>query len=531
VARRIAVIKNKRNMKKSSTRIKITPVASRITATMQNTSHTNISACCDIIDNSLDVNANVIRLHVRPSSQNKDKYELVIIDNGCGMTQDELRSAVTLGGHKNNDNGRGIFGVGLVIACGHYSNEFDVYTKLHAQSDILHVNYNVEKFIDNNEWDVPMDCFSNIEADEPDSILKILNEYDSGTAIVICDTAKINDDNVQEFIDNVSEIIGIEYKNYLAPKEHPDTKRNLKIYINDKEIYGLDLLERHLDATEVPIDETYQLEGGGSMRIIHSILPYASIRAKQGKKLNNVPIKTELWNFPPSDKTQGAYIYRNGTGICNSRRNEIFTFLNKDSHNAGNYNRSEIQYVNADNHFKVNMTKTDITWISNEVKNILTLTLKSAMLISRKLYLANLGGVNDPDAVEFKKRYNKVAQESQSKLPRKRINKKKTILNKKKKLTMKQKNLTVVSADMKKNGKFWAVNNKTNCLISFNDKHAYHTKYIQSIPDESKKIIGEVLFSLSDNMSKIAKKYPELIDMINEFEDNVSNDLRLLAKE
>lgn len=92
------------------------PYASSLIESMRSVGYSLESAIADLIDNSISANANSVRIEFRPF----DEPYLAIIDNGGGMSPDELTDAMRHGS-KNPANERkagdlGRFGLGLKTA-------------------------------------------------------------------------------------------------------------------------------------------------------------------------------------------------------------------------------------------------------------------------------------------------------------------------------------------------------------------------------------------------------------------------------
>lgn len=74
--------------------------------------HTLASALADIIDNSIDAGAS--RIGIRLVTRNSEVRAVRIVDDGCGMTAEQLESAMSLGRKKESGEARlGHFGVGM----------------------------------------------------------------------------------------------------------------------------------------------------------------------------------------------------------------------------------------------------------------------------------------------------------------------------------------------------------------------------------------------------------------------------------
>ncbi|WP_067692986.1 ATP-binding protein [Nocardia jejuensis] len=73
------------------------------------------AAVADLVDNSIDAGANDVVIHFLRDGDRL--VSLLIVDDGCGMTEDELDVAMTVGGRRDYQHGAlGMFGTGLKSA-------------------------------------------------------------------------------------------------------------------------------------------------------------------------------------------------------------------------------------------------------------------------------------------------------------------------------------------------------------------------------------------------------------------------------
>ena len=90
------------------------------------------TAVADIIDNSISAKATKIQVYSDPLPSTKVPY-FCILDNGCGMTYDELDNAMLFGSDRSqktdSDIELGRFGLGLKTASLSQCTRFTVATK------------------------------------------------------------------------------------------------------------------------------------------------------------------------------------------------------------------------------------------------------------------------------------------------------------------------------------------------------------------------------------------------------------------
>ena len=91
------------------------PNAKILIYAMQHLGYDNFVALCDIIDNSIDANATSIKIFISAKNSN---FQIIIVDNGCGMTKETLDEALKFGSDSAHDeiSDLGKYGMGLSTA-------------------------------------------------------------------------------------------------------------------------------------------------------------------------------------------------------------------------------------------------------------------------------------------------------------------------------------------------------------------------------------------------------------------------------
>lgn len=95
--------------------VEVVPEASRIMEGLRDTGYNFNTAIADIVDNSIAANATVVRIKVDQLFDSSIRVS--VVDNGSGMTREELISAMRYGAPKRQDaHSLGKFGLGLKTA-------------------------------------------------------------------------------------------------------------------------------------------------------------------------------------------------------------------------------------------------------------------------------------------------------------------------------------------------------------------------------------------------------------------------------
>jgi hypothetical protein len=102
------------------------PSAARLIESLRDTGYSKEAAFADIIDNSIAANATKIRIEL---TQLFGEVRVIIIDNGDGMNEDQLRIAMRYGSPKReNPKSLGKFGMGLKTASTAFCRRLTVVT-------------------------------------------------------------------------------------------------------------------------------------------------------------------------------------------------------------------------------------------------------------------------------------------------------------------------------------------------------------------------------------------------------------------
>lgn len=135
-----------------SGRIENTPNAAILMNSMRSIGYNFESAVADIIDNSISASAKNISIHF-PVSDSEIYFE--IIDDGNGITRDELIEAMKFGSSKEESRSQedlGRFGLGMKTASLSQCRKFTVVSKLNNKMSGFY--WDLDKVIDSNRWEM-----------------------------------------------------------------------------------------------------------------------------------------------------------------------------------------------------------------------------------------------------------------------------------------------------------------------------------------------------------------------------------------
>jgi hypothetical protein len=275
--------------------IVINPIASTLIESIRSIGYTFESAVADIIDNSISASATridvMLELIHEPS--------LIILDNGCGMSRDELLEAMRYGS-KNPNETRGVsdlgrFGLGLKSASMSQCRRLTVVSK--QDKHISSFSWDLDFVYESKEWLV-----KELDVEEINRLPNMdrLLAYDHGTYVLwqsfdrIKDSSKKLEQALTSLVSNTSEYISLIY--------HRFTESGIKFYLNEAPIKMLDPFLSSHKATSRRKEQRIIINGE-TVRIKPFILPHYN-------HLKNTDIeliggKNKLKN------QQGFYLYRN----------------------------------------------------------------------------------------------------------------------------------------------------------------------------------------------------------------------------
>ena len=228
---------------------------------------------------------------------------LIILDDGCGMTENELREAMRYGSSNpleaRHEDDLGRFGLGMKAASLSQCRRLTVASK--KVNSISAYSWDLDSVIENKTWD----CLE-LDDREIDELprIDILKFAAQGTLVIWqnFDIAyKKSNGHIRELISEE-----VEYtEKHLSLVFHRFLNRSfnqIKIYINDDRIKGFDpFLEDHPKTdSQKPSSFNYN---GSTVKVQQFILPHVS-------DLINVDIE-KLGGDEMLRNGQGFYIYRN----------------------------------------------------------------------------------------------------------------------------------------------------------------------------------------------------------------------------
>lgn len=283
------------------------PKASTLMGSLRSMGYSFESAVADVIDNSISAHAQNVRV-LFPSNP-MDELALGILDDGIGMTVDELFEAMRYGSssaeEKRSEDDLGRFGMGLKSASLSQCRRLTVVS--YDNKSLNAYTWDYSHILETHDWTIMELNKSEINA------LPYINELkcqNSGTLVLWQDfdvIAKSSGGQVYSSLmdlrSSLEKTLALIFHRFLSG---PSNTR-LHIFINQLDIKPLDpFLEQHPKTTqkkEIVLDIK---DSSGIERLIYVrpfILPYATELKEKDKQL--------IGGIENLRSKQGFYIYRN----------------------------------------------------------------------------------------------------------------------------------------------------------------------------------------------------------------------------
>ncbi len=291
------------------------PNASNFVESFRSIGYSFNSAVADLIDNS--ISANATNIDILYSVTTDGEPCLIILDNGKGMSKNELKEAMRFGSNnplnERDENDLGRFGLGMKSASLSQCREFTVVTK--QGNDISAYSWNLDIIIQDNDWSL-VELSNNIIDMLP--FIEELKCKDSGTYLIMKNFDKIEittQDLNQTIINSLDDL-----HTHLELTFHRFIQEGIVISINYNEVKRIDPFLQNHSATYSLRERKIYIDG----KVLTAkpyILPHISKLTDKEKFL--------VGGIETLKRNQGFYIYRNkrliekGTWFNLERKHEL----------------------------------------------------------------------------------------------------------------------------------------------------------------------------------------------------------------
>jgi hypothetical protein len=362
-------------------REKLAPSAASLSESLRDIGYTLETAIADLIDNSITAGATIVKIYI---DSNNPKPVISIVDNGHGMTEDDLRKAMKLGSkhadiRSKDDLGR--FGLGLKTASFSQCRKLTVLSKV--QNAYSSACWDLDEIDSEDEWYL---FFLDKDEIQKKFSYQDLTEYENGTVVIW-----ENLDRLTEGLSGDKLTTSINEKNLLLERHlslvfhrflssDAPGRKNLSIFINNHEIKPFDPFLKSNKSTRELNKEILTIENE-KVSIQPYILPHHS---KLSASENNY--YDDRNNFMSN---QGIYIYRNSRLMV---WGDWFRLINRSE--STKLARIQIDFTNyLDNMWTIDIKKSKATLpysVREKLKQVIDRIKDSSIQVSRsrgqKLY-------------------------------------------------------------------------------------------------------------------------------------------------
>lgn len=385
------------------------PNPSRLIEGMRDTGYEFKTAIADIIDNSIVAGAKKIEISIQMDP--RGDIRLFIIDDGVGMTEEELVDAMQYGASKKNHPlSLGKFGLGLKTASTAFCRELDVITT-DSKGNSYKAVWDLDHVVATNEWQLRIGEPTNKEIE----MLRSHTTGHSGTMVVwkkvdrllkkyrIPGGAAANN-ALQRLIDDLKRHLGLVFQRFID-KEDIRVKNKLKISVNKEDIEPWNPFKHGNLSVEDSPEVTEEVNGKS--------IPVGKfhIRAFLFPRADEMPNEADYVDL--SLQKQGIYIYRENRVIHGP---DWLGALTK--HNSLNRVRVEFSFDHKlDDLFQIDVKKSQVTLteelsdytFSKFLKGLLNQAQKESDRSKKTKFQKDNTALHDPSNVSLKRKEAEVA--------------------------------------------------------------------------------------------------------------------------
>jgi hypothetical protein len=265
------------------------------------------AAIADIIDNSISANAKNVTVNIAPPKDGN--LSVVILDDGVGMTSDDLQVAMSLGGKgprsKRDATDLGRFGLGLKTASFSQAKKLLVISKNKDATGLSGIEWDLNHVITSNRWEARLLSDSECLNELSERDIKV---FAHGTVVIWSECDRITQDLkndkdlglfVNQSIDQLKKKFSLIFHKYLD-------KNKFILKVNAEKIIGLDPFclggGSNVAHSQILFEQEFNLNGT-KILIRGYLLPHIT---RMGGQLRENQISIN------GDHTagQGLYLYR-----------------------------------------------------------------------------------------------------------------------------------------------------------------------------------------------------------------------------
>lgn len=258
------------------------------------------AALADIIDNSIGNGARNVDVYF----QSKGDQYVAVLDDACGMDEEELESAMRYGSRSSlearDEHDLGRFGLGLKMASLSQCRKLSVVSK--KNNEYQAAKWDLDYVLQKGDWMLQKYSGDEIAAFR---LYDELIKYDSGTIVIWEDFDRIalGAANTQRVFDEKLDIardhVSLVFHRFMNEEA---MMRRVKINFNGAKVEPIDPFLTGNAATQPLIEQTISVDGS-QIRVKPYILPHLCKLTPKDKK--------QVGGSDDLRQTQGFYVYRN----------------------------------------------------------------------------------------------------------------------------------------------------------------------------------------------------------------------------
>jgi len=291
------------------------PDPSRLVEGLRDTGYIFNTALADIMDNSLDANATVIKVNI--DMDITGEVAIGITDNGCGMNEEELLNAMKYGSRSTEIPSRlGKFGLGLKTASTAFCRRIVVISRGTKEKGSNKVVWDLDHIAEVDKWELLFEETT----EEEDMALEEITEGGAGTIVrwekidrLLKDYSDPGGTHARKAliktIDEFKHHAAMVYQRFLDPE---DTRaQNVALYVNGESVSAWDPFCKGEKGTEIVASKKMYATMPDGRKIEFNVCAYIIPRRDQFS--NDEAAKMARL----SNDMQGFYIYRENRLIYN----------------------------------------------------------------------------------------------------------------------------------------------------------------------------------------------------------------------
>lgn len=274
------------------------PNASSMIETLRAIGYSLETAVADIIDNSISAGSKNIHIS---STWKGSKTQFSILDDGCGMNNNDLINALRPGSKNplddRDESDLGRFGLGLKTASFSQTKKFSVFSKASGYAP-CYWSWDLDFVSEQSNWELIR------FAPNTEDWTNKLNELDSGTIVLWWDLDRFigNDVSIDDEKSKSKYLRSLNsVKSHLAMVFHQYIDEGLDIYFNGRKIESWNPYMLGTDGLQTKPEISLK---GGKIKIKGFILPHRSKLTPEQYQYGKGP--KDSWTAH-----QGFYVYRN----------------------------------------------------------------------------------------------------------------------------------------------------------------------------------------------------------------------------